>query len=136
MAIRSSGDDLIAAIYDVIVEPSGWDEVVNRIVEATKSMSGGLLMEEANAAHPVELAEWQLLETLAPHLQRAAAIHDLLGRARAVTNSLGDAVAAAGFAVLLVTGDCRVVFANAKARTSRGAGWACGPRRVIRQTRR
>jgi hypothetical protein len=42
MAIRSSGDDLIAAIYDVIIEPSRWDEVVNRIVEATKSMSGGL----------------------------------------------------------------------------------------------
>ena len=124
MAIPSSGDDLIAAIYDVIIEPSGWDEVVNRIVEATKSMSGGLLMEEANAAHPVELAEWQLLETLAPHLQRAAAIHDLLGRVRAVTNSLGDAVAAAGFAVLLVTGDCRVVFANAKAEdfARRGRG--------------
>jgi hypothetical protein len=45
MAIPSSGDDLIAAIYDVIIEPSRWDEVVNRIVEATKSMSGGLLME-------------------------------------------------------------------------------------------
>jgi DNA-binding CsgD family transcriptional regulator len=124
MAIASSRDDLIAAIYDVIIEPSGWDEVVNRIVEATKSMSGGFLMEEANAAHPVELAEWQLLETLAPHLQRAAAIHDLLGRVRAVTNSLGDAVAAAGFAVLLVTGDCRVVFANAKAEdfARRGMG--------------
>jgi DNA-binding CsgD family transcriptional regulator len=108
MPIPNSGDDLIAAIYDVI-------KVVNRIVEATKSMSGGLLMEETNAARPVELAEWQLLETLAPHLQRAAAIHDLLGRVRAVTNSLGEAVAAAGFAVLLVTGDCRVVFANVKA---------------------
>jgi DNA-binding CsgD family transcriptional regulator len=115
MAVPNSSDDLIAAIYNVIIEPSGWDEVVNRIVEATKSMSGGLLMEEANTAHWVELAEWQLLETLAPHLQRAAAIHDLLGRVKAVTNSLGAAAAAAGFAVLLVTGDCRVVFANAKA---------------------
>ncbi|MGB8902017.1 MAG: hypothetical protein WCC90_23450, partial [Methylocella sp.] len=109
MAMPNSSDDLIAAIYDVIIEPSGWDEVVNRIVEATKSMSGGLIMEEGNGAHRVELAEWQLLETLAPHLQRAAAIHDLLGRVRAVTNSLGAAVAAAGFAVILVTGDCRVV---------------------------
>jgi DNA-binding CsgD family transcriptional regulator len=115
MAIPNSSDDLIAAIYNAIIEPSGWDEVVNRIVEATKSMSGGLLMEEANTAHWVELAEWQLLETLAPHLQRAAAIHDLLGRVKAVTNSLGVAVAAAGFAVFLLTGDCRVVFANAKA---------------------
>jgi membrane-associated phospholipid phosphatase len=31
MAIPSSGDDLIAAIYDVIIEPPGWDEVVNRL---------------------------------------------------------------------------------------------------------
>jgi DNA-binding CsgD family transcriptional regulator len=124
MAVPNSSDDLIAAIYNVIIEPSGWDEVVNRIVEATKSMSGGLLMEEANAAHRVELAEWQLLETLAPHLQRAAAIHEVLGRVRAVTDSLGAAVAAAGFAVFLVTGDCRVVFANAKAEdlVRRGTG--------------
>ena len=63
----------------------------------------------------VEPAEWQLLQTLAPHLQRAAAIHDLLSRTRATTNSLGAAVAAAGFAVFLLTEDCRVVFANAKA---------------------
>ncbi len=130
MAIPNCSDDLIAAIYDVIIEPSGWDEVVNRIVEATKSMSGGLLMEEGNAAHRVELAEWQLLETLAPHLQRAAAIHDLLDRVRAVTNSLGTATAAAGFAVFLLTGDCRVVFANAKAedlvRRQTGLRYECG----------
>jgi hypothetical protein len=38
-----AGDtDIIAAIYDAIIEPSGWDEVVKRIVEATKSFSGGL----------------------------------------------------------------------------------------------
>ena len=29
--------DLIAAIYDAIIDPSRWDEVVKRIVEATKS---------------------------------------------------------------------------------------------------
>jgi DNA-binding CsgD family transcriptional regulator len=115
MVISDTGNDLIAAIYGAIIEPSGWDEVASRIVEATKLMSGGLIMEKANAAHQVELAEWQLLETLAPHLQRAAAIHDLLGRVRAITNTLGEAVAAAGFAVHLLTGDCRVVFANAKA---------------------
>jgi Di-haem oxidoreductase, putative peroxidase len=98
MVISDSGNDLIAAIYGAIIEPSGWDEVASCIVEATKLMSGGLIMEKANAAHQVELAEWQLLETLAPHLQRAAAIHDLLGRVRAITNTLGEAVAAAGFA--------------------------------------
>ena len=203
----SHGDgDLIAAIYDAIIDPSRWDEVVKRIVEATKSVSGGLhilqpdaaglsatcnadpfyndayvqhyykispLIAAAPAIAPgevwtathvtqtdaykasafyhefgrpqgwadvvavgllrtpksygalslqrspdaiwVEPAEWQLLEILAPHLQRAVAIHDLLARTRATTKSLGAAVAAAGFAVFLLTEDCRVVFANAKA---------------------
>jgi len=202
---RSHGyGDLIAAIYDTIVEPSGWDEVVKRIVDATKSVSGGILAHQVDAlthqvdaaAHAtarcnidpfyadayvqhywqfsplipaaatiapgevrthahitqtdkfrasaffhewvrpqgwtdfvgiglrrtpkafeqvrlmrspdaiwVEPAEWQLLEAFAPHLQRAAAIQDLLSRARATTGSLGAAVAAAGFAVFLLTGD-------------------------------
>ncbi|MFZ0506992.1 MAG: hypothetical protein WAM29_02575, partial [Methylocella sp.] len=205
MAISDSGDDLIAAIYDAVIEPSRWDEVVKRIVEATKSFSGNLVLQQADAgsltalynvdpvladayaqtyhkndplttpawsiapgevracsytqtdsfrasayydefirpqgwanlvatgllrapnafallaltrspdAVWVEPAEWRLLETLAPHLQRAAAIQDLLSRTRATTGSLGAAVAAAGFAVFLLTGDCRVVFANAKA---------------------
>jgi DNA-binding CsgD family transcriptional regulator len=70
------------------------------------------------------------LETLAPHLQRAVTIHDLLSRTRATTDSLGAAVAAAGFAVFLLTGDCRVVFANAKAEdlVRRGIGlrYECG----------
>ena len=30
-------NDLIAAIYDAIIDPARWDEVVKRIVEATKS---------------------------------------------------------------------------------------------------
>jgi DNA-binding CsgD family transcriptional regulator len=206
---KSHGDgDLIAAIYDAIIEPSGWDDVVKRIVEATKSDSATLWIQQSDAVHfsatcnidpfytdayvqhyhkinplsaalraapiapgdvrtatfisqtdsfkasaicneyfrpqgwadfvaigllrapkafgnlhlhrsPdaiwVEPAEWQLLETLAPHLQRAAEIHQLLARERAAKDSLGAAVAAAGFAVFLLSGDCRVVFANAKA---------------------
>jgi DNA-binding CsgD family transcriptional regulator len=202
-----AGDtDLIASIYDAVIEPSGWDEVVKRIVEASKSASGALFIDMGDTAHLsalcnvdpfyaeayvqhyhkinslraveptivpgemwkatsmsqtdsfkasafcnefsrpqgwadvvgvglvrapksvgnltlhrspdaiwVEPAEWQLLETLAPHLRRAAAIHQLLSRARAATESLGAAVAAAGFAAFLLTGDCQVVFANAKA---------------------
>jgi hypothetical protein len=51
MAISDSGDDLIAAIYDAIIDPCGWDEVVKRIVEATKSMRGGLLIQQTDAAH-------------------------------------------------------------------------------------
>jgi len=214
MAILQGDGDLIAAIYDAIIDPSRWDEVVKRIVEGTKSFSGNLVLQQADAgslmalynvdpvladayaqtyhkndplttpawriapgevracsytrtdsfrasayyeefvrpqgwvdlvaiglvrapsafsllaltrspgAVWVEPAEWQLLETFAPHLQRAAAIHDLLSRARATTESLGAAVASAGFAVFLLTGDCRVIFANAKAEdlVRRGIG--------------
>ncbi|MGB7044527.1 MAG: hypothetical protein WBD65_06320, partial [Methylocella sp.] len=49
MAISDSGDDLIAAIYDAVIEPSRWDEVVKRIVEATKSFSGNLVLQQADA---------------------------------------------------------------------------------------
>ncbi|MGH6834956.1 MAG: helix-turn-helix transcriptional regulator [Methylocella sp.] len=203
----SKGDgDLIAAIYDAVIDPSSWDDVVKRIVEATKSVSGVLVARQANTAHlsvscnvdpfyvdaylqtyhkinplaraaatlapgevragsyitqtdsfrasafynefarpqgwadvvsigllrtpatwgiltlnrspdaiRMEPAEWQHLETLAPHLKRACDLGLLLSRTRATAASLGAAVAAAGFAVILLTGDCRVVFANAKA---------------------
>jgi hypothetical protein len=43
--------DLIAAIYDAAIDPSRWDEVVKRIVEATKSIAGGLFIRQADAAH-------------------------------------------------------------------------------------
>jgi hypothetical protein len=49
---RSHGDgNLIAAIYDAVIEPSGWDEVVKRIVEATKSVSGGLHIQQSDTVH-------------------------------------------------------------------------------------
>jgi hypothetical protein len=198
--------DLIAAIYDAIIDPSRWDEIVRRIITATKSVSGGLFLQQKDAAHLlathnsdpfyekafvdfwhkhnpfavigvttapgelrsgthitqtdafrasayfnefmrpqgwyddigvcllrgpnsfghlvvhrspdaiwVEPKEWHLLETLAPHLKRAAEVHQLLARERSAKESLGAAVAAAGFAVFLLTKDCRVIFANAKA---------------------
>jgi hypothetical protein len=198
--------DLIATIYDAIIDPARWDEVVKRIVEASKSGSGVLLIQDTGATqlsamhnvdpfyanayvafwhkhNPlrglvgatapgevltytpiaqsdsfkrsaffndfvrlqdwgdslgigllrgphssgqlvlhrspdavwVEPKEWDLLKTLAPHLKRAAEVHQLLSRARAVTDSLSAAVSAAGFAVFLLTKDCRIVFANAKA---------------------
>jgi DNA-binding CsgD family transcriptional regulator len=195
-------DDLLAAIYDAIIDPSRWDEVVKRIVEATKSFSGNILLQQADAgsltalynvdpvladayaqtyhkndplttpawriapgearacsytqtdsfrasayydefvrpqgwvdlvvtglartpnafsllaltrspdAVWVEQAEWCLLETLAPHWRRAAVVHALLARTRATANSLA---AAAGFAVFVLAGNCRVLFANPKA---------------------
>jgi hypothetical protein len=49
--------DLIAAIYDTVIEPSGWDNVVTRIVEATKSASGGILAHQVDAlTHQVKAA--------------------------------------------------------------------------------
>ena len=198
--------DLIAAIYDASIDPTGWDAVVKRIAEATKSIGGGLVTHRVDSAQLtsicnvdpfyakayvenyhkisplaavawsigpgevrthsyitqtdsykasaffnewarpqgwadiiaigmsrtriaarhlrlprsrdavwVEPAQWRLLETLAPHLKRAASVQELLFRAKATTESLGKAVAAAGFAVFLLTEDCRVLFANAKA---------------------
>ncbi|MGH6842360.1 MAG: hypothetical protein ACREDV_09775, partial [Methylocella sp.] len=204
---RSQGeDDLTAAIYDAAIEPAGWDGVVKRLVEATKSVSGLLFVHTPDTAqlsaacnadpsysetyvqhyhkiNPhlaatetmvpgevrsatyitrtgafkasaywnewmgpqkwadvvgvgllraprtrgllvlhrspdavwVDPAEWNLLETLAPHLKRAATIHELFAKTRATTDSLGAAVGAAGLAVFLVSGDCRVLFANLKA---------------------
>jgi DNA-binding CsgD family transcriptional regulator len=84
-----------------------------------------LLVHRSPDAIWVEPKEWHLLETLAPHLKRAAEVHQLLSRARAATESLGAAVAAAGFAVFLLTKDCRVFFANSKAEelVRRGAGF-------------
>jgi hypothetical protein len=49
MATSHGGGDLIAAIYDAIIEPSGWHEVVKSIVEATKSFSGNLVLQQADA---------------------------------------------------------------------------------------
>jgi hypothetical protein len=41
--------DLIAAIYDAILDPSGWDEVVKRIAEATKSVAGFIAVRRRDA---------------------------------------------------------------------------------------
>jgi DNA-binding CsgD family transcriptional regulator len=72
----------------------------------------------------MEPPEWKLLESIAPHLQRSASIHDMLSRAGAATDSIGAAVAAAGLAIFLLTEDCRIVVANARAEdlVRRGIG--------------
>ena len=49
MAKSHGDDDLIAAVYDAVIDPSRWDEVVKRIVEATKSFSGNLVLRQADA---------------------------------------------------------------------------------------
>ncbi|MGI8568685.1 MAG: hypothetical protein ACR2KT_06250 [Methylocella sp.] len=38
--------DLIGAIYDAIIDPSRWNEVVKRIVEESKSFGGLLLLQQ------------------------------------------------------------------------------------------
>jgi hypothetical protein len=42
--------DLIAAIYDAAIDPAGWDDVVKRIVAATGSISGALVVHAADTA--------------------------------------------------------------------------------------
>lgn len=44
-------NDLIAAIYDTIIDPSGWDAAINRIVSATNSISGALIVHKIDAIH-------------------------------------------------------------------------------------
>jgi DNA-binding CsgD family transcriptional regulator len=113
-----------SAFLNEFVRPQGWADVVRLGLLHGPNSAGHLVVHRSPDAVWVEPKEWQLLETLAPHLKRAAEIHQLLSRTKATTDSLGAAVAAAGFAVFLLTEDCQVVFANAKAEdlVRRGMG--------------
>ena len=51
MARSHGGEELIATLYDAVIDPSRWDEVVKRIVEATKSFSGNLVLQQADAGN-------------------------------------------------------------------------------------
>jgi DNA-binding CsgD family transcriptional regulator len=42
-------NELIAAIYDAAIDPARWDDVVKRIVAATRSLSGAVIIHEADA---------------------------------------------------------------------------------------
>jgi DNA-binding CsgD family transcriptional regulator len=103
------------AFYNEFMRPQGQAEDVGIGLVRTPITAGYLALQRSPTSISLEPEQWKLLEALAPHLQRAAALHEFLSRAREATESLGAAVAAAGFAVFLLTGDCRVVFANAKA---------------------
>jgi hypothetical protein len=75
-----------SAYYDEFVRPQGWvDLVATGLVRASNAFSLLALTRSPDAVW-VEPAEWRLLETLAPHLQRAAAVHCLLAQTRATTN--------------------------------------------------
>ncbi len=104
-----------SAFYNEFARPQGWADVVRIGLQRAPGAAGRLVLHRSPEAIRVEPAQWQLLESLAPHLRRAAAVHELLSRARAGMNAIGAADEAAGFAVFLLTKDCHVLFANAKA---------------------
>jgi DNA-binding CsgD family transcriptional regulator len=113
-----------SAYFHEYMRPQRWADGVGIGLLHTPKSVGVLAVQRSPDAIWLEPAEWQLLETVAPHLKRACDLYMLLSRARAATDSLGAAIAVAGFAVFLLTGDCRVVFANAKAErlVRRGIG--------------
>ena len=104
-----------STFYNEFLRPQGQADSVGIGLFRTSTATGYLALARSPGAICIEPAEWHLLESLAPHLQRAAALHQLLAWSNATSDSLGAAVAAAGFGVFLLTGDCRVIRANAKA---------------------
>jgi DNA-binding CsgD family transcriptional regulator len=125
-----------SAFYNEWARPQGWDDFVEiGLLRAPDAFSCLVLMRSADAVW-MEPKEWHLLETLAPHLKRAAEVHQLLARERAAKESLGAGIAAAGFAGFLLSKDYRVIFANAKAEEllRRGDGLRCVHGRLIAAT--
>lgn len=125
-----------SAFYNEWARPQGWDDFVEiGLLRAPDAFSCLVLMRSADAAW-VEPAEWHLLQTLAPHLKRAAEVHQLLARERVAKESLGAGIAAAGFAAFLLSKDYRVIFANAKAEEllRRGEGLRCVHGRLLAAT--
>jgi DNA-binding CsgD family transcriptional regulator len=104
-----------SAFYNEFARPQGWADVVRIGLLRAPGVAGRLALHRSPKAIWVEPAQWQLLETLAPHLRRAAAVHELVSRAKAGMTAIGAADEAVGFAVILLTKDCRVLYANAKA---------------------
>jgi DNA-binding CsgD family transcriptional regulator len=101
-----------SAYYDEFVRPQGWSSLVVTGLARTPDSFALLALTRSPHALWMEAAQAHLLETLAPHLQRAAAVHSLLAQTRATANALA---AATGFAVFLLSASCRILFANPKA---------------------
>ncbi len=125
-----------SAFYNEFCRPQGWADFVEIGVLRAPNKYAVLVLTRSPDAIWVEPPEWHLLETLAPHLQRVASVHELIAGATAATQSLGAAVAAAGFAVFLLTEDCLVLFANPKAEdlVRRRAGLRYEGRRLMAAT--
>ncbi|ACB95616.1 helix-turn-helix transcriptional regulator [Beijerinckia indica] len=195
-------ESLIRAIYDCVVDPSGWEEVLRRIVTKTNAVSAS--MQTTFDAKPSNIARWNvdpfyskiylehfytvnpfiplrmnymaekvysgdsltttasyressffnefakpqewegfngislngpgsadvlalmhnrnadfaqtggedLLSRLAPHVCRAYDLGGLLAKAHQTTDFLGQAIAAAGFGTVLLSENCRIIYAN------------------------
>jgi hypothetical protein len=101
-----------SAYYDEFVRPQGGVNLIATGFARGPDSFALLALTRSPGAAWVEPPGWHLLETLAPHLARAAAVHALLARSRARANALS---AATGFAVFPLNATCRVLFANAKA---------------------
>ena len=104
-----------SAYYNEFGRPQGWVNLVAVGLVREPNALALLVLTRSPAAASMDSAEWRLLETVAPHLQRAAKVHQILSRASEASASLGAAAAAAGFAIFLLNADCRVLFANSKA---------------------
>lgn len=101
-----------SAYYHEFVRPQGWSGLVVTGLARTPQSFALLALTRSPGAVEVEPPEWHLLEILAPHLARAAAIQRLLARSRATTNALA---AATSFAIFLLSETCRVLYANREA---------------------
>lgn len=104
-----------SAYFNEFARPQGWNDGIICCLQRGHSSTSYLGIIRSPARSWVEPKEWNLVETLVPHIQRAVEVDRLLARSMAITDSLGRTFEAAGFGVLLVTEDCRILFGNAKA---------------------
>ena len=103
-----------------------WGFIISSVLKVHIFMEGDYEIY-VSFGRSAKYGEWEpshleLLRRFAPHLHRTAAVSAILSGSRATIGSLAAAVATVGFAVFLVTEDCRILFANAKAEIISGDG--------------
>lgn len=95
--------------------PQDWMEIVGVDLFWNTVDVGGLALWRPGSALELDPAAIDLLQRAAPHLRRAYSIRALLDQAASAEESLKRAVQAAGFALVLLTPDGKVAFANPRA---------------------
>lgn len=113
--VTQSDEFKASSYFNEFIHPQGWGDGVVTCLHRGPASAGYFAIIRSPHRMWVEPEEWHLLETIVPHLQRAAEVHRLLSHSRAITDSLGQAFTVAGFAVFLVNEDCQILFNNAKA---------------------